>query len=89
MVTPWLQYDGVALAVLAIGLGLVAALAFIIDVLALLPKIGQPAVVFPPSYRSGLRPRLRGPCVWGGVPCPDLPSTFSSFFACSRSLWGL
>ena len=31
------------------------------DVLALLPKIGQPAVVFPPSYRSGLRPRLRGP----------------------------
>ena len=30
MVTTWLEYDGVALAVLAIGLGMVAALAFII-----------------------------------------------------------
>jgi hypothetical protein len=30
MVTTWLDYDGVALAVLLIGLGIVTALAFII-----------------------------------------------------------
>jgi hypothetical protein len=50
-----------------------------------LPKFGQPAVVLPPCYRSGLGDDVRGGLRNGSVPWPSSP-TFCWALAYSLSL---